>query len=404
MLKRVRELEAGDKGDALHKSKLTVHYSEKNRLKDVTGQSLKEAIESYVPDGLDNYTKSKIKLHEELGFEESSHKGNITFTSKDNCVQDEIIDLFIGVRPEIDVSKFELFSSRFGIELPVVEGPDLGGGKLSLPDMKPSFEGAVYFKEDKYGAPVEFIADFYMPPTELNLPFDKLKFRAVTDAFELIYRPGGLDFDFKSTGTDDEPLDTLSSRIWFLDKIARGQELIFGFVRDGRSYDIGDVNTSTQGFDDVSEILSVTEKSTRICEKLRIKPEKVMVNCDSLMKCSRDIVLLYGLMFPPSGTFKWVIPPDHETKKEDLLNVAMIIGGKTRIGLACFAYCYAVIIDPQFVEETEEGGLNVFSNKTRLAPVKYGTYEDISELNIKEMKKDFAEVLESEGMNAVLYE
>ena len=397
VLKKVRELEAGGKGDVLNKSKLTLHYINENRLKDVTGQSLKEAIESYIPDGLDSYTKGKIELLEKLGFEEFTYKANVTFTSNDNRVQDELIELFIGERPDIDVSKFELVSSRFGIEIPVAEGPDPVGGKLSLPDLKPSFEGAVYFKEDKFSAPVEFAAKFYTPPA------DKMKFRAEIDMFTLICKSSNVEFKFKASGPRDEPLDEFSNKVWLLDKFHKGHELFFGFVRDGKPSYIGSLNPPPEGFDDVSDILALTEKSIAICEKLRIKPEKVMVTPDGLMKLSKNIDHLYGLMFPPPGWFKMVIPPENNPNKNDLINLAMIIGGKARIGSACFAYCYAVFLDPHNAKETEEG-LEVFSDKTELAPVKYGDYEDISKLDIEELKKDFAKVFESKGKNVVIYE
>ena len=403
VLKRVRELEAKGHGENLHKKAMTIYYGDESRLPSVTGLELKKAIEFYIPDGLNVYTKKKNELLEKLGFEELTHKANITFTSQDNRLQDELIDLFIGVQPEIGVSKFELFSSRFGIDLPVVEGPDIGSGKLSLPNMQPSFKGVVYFKEDKFSAPVEFMADFYTPPAELNVSLDKLKFRAVTDTFELVYKPGAIDFKFKASGKGDEPLDAFFNRVWFLDKIAKGQKLIFGLVRDGKLGDVGEFNTSPEGFDDVSDILSLTEKSISICEKLRIKPEKVMVNYDNLMRFSKNIDHLYGLMFPPPGWFKMVVPPENDATKEDFINLAMIIGGKARIGSACFAYVYAVLLDYENVKESEEG-FEILSDKTILAPVKYGTAENISELSIEDMKQDFGSQLEKEGKKVVLYE
>lgn len=182
-LKKIRKLEAKGCGDKLNKKKLRIKYEDADRLKSIDGMELKVAIEKYIPDGMKEYIEGKNHILNTVGFEDGKYQAKITMIGNDPM--GDILDLTLGLRKEIDISRFTSYHKRFGILSGVPNIDCFGEGTISI-DSSP-LEVTLKFKENKFSSGIRFAAQLYIPPFSQELLREHGKFRVASRFFELIF-------------------------------------------------------------------------------------------------------------------------------------------------------------------------------------------------------------------------
>ena len=190
-LKRLRQSEKRPH-DAVRIPTLSVTCGDSHRLPETTGACLKEAIQSYVAEGANNYCEWKRQLLDTLGYEEGHPYVKVQFSAQDP-IQD-LIDLSLGYRKSLKVSNTSMHDVRFGVEcvLPDPHGP----AEISI--SSEPFEGEIVFRERRSSPGVSFSAKVHTPPVNRVLPRERVTFRIETNFFEILVQPFAGKAQFKS--------------------------------------------------------------------------------------------------------------------------------------------------------------------------------------------------------------
>lgn len=182
----IRKAEQSKIKKKINNSVLRITYDNSHLLPSVDGRALKERIESYIPEGLDKYALDKIKYSNSVGFETGS--GVFKFSTKDEESFISLIEASIGIDKEIEISDVTINESRFGIELasPLRE---IKKAKIKIIPSSNYIDIKVRFRQEKYGFPIEFPAQAYIP-TIPDIPQNLFRVRIKTAFFEFIIRLG----------------------------------------------------------------------------------------------------------------------------------------------------------------------------------------------------------------------
>lgn len=185
-LKRIHELENVTGCFEHHKRSLTIHYGPENEIPTLTGESLKRKIEEYVPAGMSAYVAWKSRHLQSTGFENGF--AQITFNTDGKTNLTDLIDVSIGLKRSVQISKFEGFHTRFGIKCkdPMIGRAD---GRLEMPDLKPTATGTIRFREDRLSPGLVFPCRFYSSPLNPILPPELVKCRIEADCFDISMNP-----------------------------------------------------------------------------------------------------------------------------------------------------------------------------------------------------------------------
>jgi hypothetical protein len=113
ILKRVRECDL--EGKTINKSTISIKFNEVNRLKTNTGLELKKQIQTFIPNGMSDYIKSKDKMIKLVGFNDGALSMNIAFST--DTSEDDLINMSMGLKTlPVKISNIAL--ERFNIKLP----------------------------------------------------------------------------------------------------------------------------------------------------------------------------------------------------------------------------------------------------------------------------------------------
>lgn len=195
VLKRLHELEQSNEESNLNKRTMTIHYDETNLLDEASGDSLKRRFNSYIGGDIEKYIENKKSHLESTGYENGF--AQITFVTEGEDNLKSLIDVSLGLESETDISRLKGFDTRFGVlsSKPFV---DLDGGKLKMPDIKPTAKGMIRFREKSLSPALSFGAKFYYSPFNKIMPDDLKKIRVEGDFFDLIFNPctGAASYSF----------------------------------------------------------------------------------------------------------------------------------------------------------------------------------------------------------------
>lgn len=187
VLRRMHELEQNQVKRNINKRTMTIIYDESQRLYNLNGASLRESFSNHIGGDIAEYIARKKAHLESTGFEDGF--ANLTFTLGKNNLQ-SLVDVSLGIEKQVEISHFTGIDTRFGIacKTPFV---DIEGGKLEMPDVKPSAEGFVRFKETKLSVGLTFNARLYISPFNVMVPHELKKMRVEGDFFDLQFAYNG---------------------------------------------------------------------------------------------------------------------------------------------------------------------------------------------------------------------
>ena len=123
-LKRARKLSV--EGRAVHKADLTFTYSEEDDHTTDLLDWMTDCVQGLAHD----YAHTKTQLADRIGYGARNYLANMTYSGSRGL--DDLVDLQLGLKTELEVSRFEVFDMRFGIQAPVPAMEDLGGGILRI--------------------------------------------------------------------------------------------------------------------------------------------------------------------------------------------------------------------------------------------------------------------------------
>lgn len=195
VLKRLHVIEQGDNDNNFNKRKMTIHYGDSNLLKTSNGISLKSCFLHYIGDDVSEYIANKKQHLESTGYEDGFAQITFTTEGEENLIS--LIDVSLGIEEEVEISKFKGVDTRFGV-LSCNPSLDSDGGKLAMPNLKPTAEGKIRFKEDRLSAGLSFECKFYSSPFNQMVPDELKKMRVEGEFFDLRFNPftGAVSYSF----------------------------------------------------------------------------------------------------------------------------------------------------------------------------------------------------------------
>ncbi|MEZ9142062.1 MULTISPECIES: hypothetical protein [unclassified Shewanella] len=195
VLKRLHKIEQSNEDNNFNKRTMTINYDNSNLLDMPNGDSLKTCFLSHIGDDASEYIVKKKSHLESTGYENGF--AQITFTTEGEDNLKSLIDVSLGIEQEVDIVKFKGVDTRFGI-LSKISSFDSNGGKLAMPNLKPTSEAKIRFKQDRFSAGLSFDCKFYMSPFNIMVPDKLKKMRVEGEFFDLVFTPytGAASYSF----------------------------------------------------------------------------------------------------------------------------------------------------------------------------------------------------------------
>lgn len=223
VLKKIREIEQGDKNKNLSKRTMTLHYGEKNELNILDGKSLQTKFLHHIGESYSDYVTDKSKYLKECGFEDGCGKVKFSIAGE-NAGLHQLIDLSLGLTDEVDVQNLVNIDERFGIpsKNPNLE---LNEAKLKI-ELQPPKKGKISFKEDTLSRSLTFDIDFYNSPFSFYDYRKYTKFRIIGDFFDMTCEPyaGKSNYSFTLGGDKRLELKKLKDALALINLISRNNQ------------------------------------------------------------------------------------------------------------------------------------------------------------------------------------
>jgi len=350
-LKRIRELDSKGKKNRLNKAEITINYTDSNRLTEITGESLKKAIEKHIPGTLNQYISDKNELLNTLGFEDG--KGEFTFTISGSDPVGEMVDLSLGRRQEVYIDKIIGSHKRFGI---LSENQHLSSeGAILRIEAKPE-PGVLKFKKDDFSPELALSADLYLPHfIDNSFPDKYRKIRVKSPMFELIVEPfGELKCSFHFPDERRNFLNELKSHLEVFTLLKKASHpLVLEFSDKARkrpplSFPI----SVSDEIDDLSDVYNIVEKASSICQKLSISESEVLVSISELMQSQHSIEYFSAILYADPTIVHINLPANPEEYEQDD-RLACISSEMTTIGSKTIRFFQAVVGSISLVNQAQ---------------------------------------------------
>ncbi|WP_172184917.1 hypothetical protein [Microcoleus asticus] len=335
-LKRIRKLDKQKPTERLNKPTIEIFYRIDNQLPEITGESLKKAIEKHIlPGTLNQYISDKNELLNTLGFEDG--KGEFTFTRSGSDPVGEMVDLSLGLRQEVNIDKSIGYHKRFGI---LYENQKLSSeGAILRIEAKPE-PGVLKFKKDDFSPELVLSADLYLSDFfGKSLPEKYRKIRVKSTMFELILEPlnGERKYSFPCPDVRRRnSLNELKSYLKVLTLLKKASHPLVLEVSDKakkRTPFSFKISVSDE-IDDWSDVYNIVEMASSICEKLSISESDVLVSISELMQTQHSLENLYRILDadPTTVHINFAANPEEYEQGDRLActsSVMTTIGSKT---------------------------------------------------------------------------
>lgn len=301
-LKRIHELETISGYFDHHKRSLTIHYGPENEIPTLTGGYLKRKIEEHVPSGMNAYVTSKSRHLESTGFENGF--AQITFSTEGKTNLTDLIDVSIGLKKSVQVSKFEGFHTRFGIKSkdPMIPKAD---GTLEMPDLKPTAAGAIRFREDRLSPGMVFPCRLYSSPLNAIVPTELAKIRIEADCFDMSMNPftGAANYRMNAGAGVRLPVKQLRDAIRLMRTItSSAKTILVDLSLAGRSVLEFALNAKDQPFE-YNKMLESLNAAQKIVDFFEVN-EPIDVSLEEIAEYAESITQFISVIEANSKVFK----------------------------------------------------------------------------------------------------
>lgn len=188
ILKRLRSEQAqGTDASQLNKKTLSLTPSDSERI-EPTGAVFRKALSSACGDSMSSYCQAKNDQLRKLGFDSPPIRARMQLKLAPN---DDISDVFLGIKKEIPVTQFKTVTSRFGIELP---GIDCCDGKITIQPNAVD-QCSITIRDDTSICPAVFGAQIFLVPIGLQLAAGKYA-RIASNLLSLVFGSGSCEVNY----------------------------------------------------------------------------------------------------------------------------------------------------------------------------------------------------------------
>jgi len=157
VLKRLREETAkGTSSTQLNRKYINFSLRDKERV-GISGHEIRESLQNACGTNVDSYVERKRTALHNLGYDEKRYVAHVTFRATS---QKELVELFLGVRKDHPVDRFETIENRFGIGLQDVAPQEA----LISVNPNPVDHGKLLIKGVDDQPPAVFDIEFYALP------------------------------------------------------------------------------------------------------------------------------------------------------------------------------------------------------------------------------------------------
>lgn len=359
-LKRIHELENVSESFEHHKHALTVRYGPENEIPALTGKSLKEKIEEHVPNGMSAYVVKKNKHLESTGFETGFAQINFSTEGKENLI--DLIDVSIGLKPSVQVSKFEGFHTRFGIKSksPMI---DSEGGKLEMHELKPTATGTIRFREDELSPGLVFPCKIYSSPLNAIVPNELVKFRIEADCFDISMNPftGAAEYRMYAGAGVRLPINQLRDVLRLMQIITSSAKKIFVDLSfgKGRALELS-LNAKDKPFE-YNKALESLNAAQKICDFFEIN-EPIEVSLEEITHYADSITQFYSMIDADRTLFRcdFSVREDGYDKTKQ---TACILMTTTKIGRHVFGLIFVI---SGSVHALEDDGYSLLASNAKI--------------------------------------
>lgn len=302
VLKRLHEIEHSGNNNSFNKRKMTIHYDDSNLLEMPNGVSLKNCLLSYIGNDASEYIANKKSHLESTGYEEGF--AQITFTTEGEENLKALIDVSLGIKDEVDIQKFRGIDNRFGI-LSKSPSFDSDGGKLAMPNLKPTAEGKIRFREDRLSSGLSFECKFYNSPFNKMLPDELKKMRVEGDFFDLKFSPHTGEANYSFSFGEGIRLEVTKFRdaIRLLNLLSTsGKKVIAELIIEGLPKLEFSVGCNEQVFEFSKELKSL-DSAVRIIADFDFT-DFIDISFDEVSRYGSQICQMEGILSSPSNLFK----------------------------------------------------------------------------------------------------
>lgn len=301
-LKRIHELENVSACFDHNRRSLTIHYGPENEIPSLEGESLKRKIEEFIPSGMSAYVASKNRHLESTGFENGF--AQITFTTEGKTNLTDLIDVSIGLKQSVQVSKLIGFHTRFGVKCkdPMIYSPNV---VLKMPELKPTATGTIRFREDRLSAGLVFPCRFYSSPLNAIVPAELVKFRIEADCFDMNMSPftGAVDYRMNAGAGVWLPIEQLRDAILLMQMItSSAKTILIDLSLAGMNAVNFALNAKDQPFE-YSKVLNALNSAQRIVDFFEVN-EPINVSLEEIADHADSITQFYSVIDSNPTQFK----------------------------------------------------------------------------------------------------
>lgn len=358
-LKRIHELENVSELFDHHKRSLTIHYGPEHEVPFLTGKGLRKKIEEYVTRGMSAYVADKSRHLESTGFENGFAQITISTQGKENLI--DLIDVSIGLKQSVQISKFKGFHTRFGIKSksPMI---DSAGCKLEMPDLKPTSTGTIRFREDRLSPGLAFPCRFYSSPLNAIVPEELVKFRIEADCFDISMNPftGAAEYRINAGAGVRLPINQLRDVIRLLQIItSSAKKILVDLSLSGNTMEFS-LNAQDQSFE-YSKVLEALNVGQKICGFFEVN-EPLQVSLEEIAHYADSIIQFHSLIDADSTLFRCDFSVDGDGY-DKTKPTACIVMTTSKIGRRVFGF---ILVLSGAVHALDDGRYSLLARSVKI--------------------------------------
>lgn len=359
-LRRIHELENIFRRFDHHKRSLTIHYGPENEIPTLTGESLKRKIEEYVPSGMSAYVAIKSRHLESTGFENGF--AQISFSTEGKTNLSDLIDVSIGLKQSVQISKFEGFHTRFGLKSkdPIIDRAD---GILEMPDLKPTATGTIRFREDRLSLGLVFPCRFYSSPLNIIVPTELVKFRIEADCFDMSMNPftGAANYKMNAGAGVRLPIKQLRDAIRLMQTItSSAKTILVDLSLTGMSTVEFALNAKDQPFE-YNKVLEALNAAQKIVDFFEAN-EPIDVSLEEITAHADSITQFYSVIDANPTLFRCDFSVQ-EGGFDPTKPTACVLMTSTKLGRRVFGFIFVI---SGSVHRLEDGRYSLLASNTKI--------------------------------------
>ncbi|MFB2667434.1 hypothetical protein ACE02U_01410 [Shewanella xiamenensis] len=322
VLKRIREEHIKKNPLPLNQIKLYVKYQDEDKLEQNDGNSLRDRINSFVPNGISEYQKRKDQLTKIVGYGKDGY--NLQFTASIKDIQQHLLQAAIGQKSKVKVNNVVLKDNRFNLPDGAIVEDESDWAQLEI---SPTIidDCQLRFKTAKYSPAICFDAKFLKTP-KIHSSKESIFFRTTLFSLELIIENNSIsNIEFHKTTDNPVSIDEAIRFIELSSEKYNGKTLIIEIL----------LKNANKSMSLLCQLNSTYETTTALLEAINIVKNyfqidgSINTSLDELYDVSSEIIFIANLVKNQAELFTFKAETDsdiqlHLTAKAPLTVTAKI--------------------------------------------------------------------------------